>query len=42
MSGFNAVVKRWLNGGCKESPEEIEGIIRSEYQGRGHCVKRRS
>lgn len=33
-SGFNAVVKKWLNSGCKESPEEIEGIIRSEYQGR--------
>lgn len=33
-SGFNAIVKMWLAGGCKESPEEINGIIRSEYQGR--------
>lgn len=33
-SGFNAIVKMWLAGGCKESPEEMEEIIRSEYQGR--------
>lgn len=33
-SGFNAIVKMWLERGCKESPEEIEDIIRSEYQGR--------
>lgn len=33
-SGFNAIIKKWLAGGCKESPEEIEKIISSEYQGR--------
>lgn len=33
-NGFNAIVKMWLNGGCKESPEEMELILRSEYQGR--------
>lgn len=33
-SGFNAIVKLWLAGGCKESPEEMDEIIRSEYQGR--------
>lgn len=33
-SGLNAIVKMWLAGGCKESPEEMEKIIRSEYQGR--------
>lgn len=33
-SGFNAVIKMWLQGGCKETPEEIESIIRSEYRGR--------
>lgn len=33
-SGFNAVVKKWLAGGCKETPEEMEEIIRSEYRGR--------
>ena len=32
--GFNAVVKKWLAGGCKETPEEMDAIIRSEYQGR--------
>ncbi len=33
-SGFNAIVKMWLAGGCKETPEEMEKILRSEYQGR--------
>ncbi len=33
-SGFNAIVKMWLEGGCKETPEEMDEIIRSEYQGR--------
>ena len=32
--GLNAVFKKWLEGGCEESPEEIEKIIKSEYQGR--------
>ena len=34
QSGFNAIVKMWLAGGCKETPEEMNEIIRSEYQGR--------
>lgn len=34
-SGFNAIVKLWLAGGCRETPEEMEEIIRSEYRGRG-------
>lgn len=33
-SGFNAIVKLWLVGGCRETPEEMEEIIRSEYRGR--------
>lgn len=33
-SGFNAIVKMWLAGRCKETPEEMDAIIRSEYQGR--------
>ena len=33
-SGFNAIVRMWLAGGCRETPEEMEAIIRSEYQGR--------
>lgn len=32
--GFNAIVKLWLAGGCKQTPEEMEAIIRSEYRGR--------
>jgi hypothetical protein len=30
-SGLNAVLKKWLNSGCKESPEEITEVIKSEY-----------
>ncbi len=33
-SGFNAIVKIWLAGGCRETPEEMNEIICSEYQGR--------
>ena len=33
-SGFNAIVKMWLDRGCKESPEEMVMIIESEYMGR--------
>jgi hypothetical protein len=33
-AGFNAIVKKWINGGCKESPEEIEEVIKSEYKKR--------
>lgn len=31
-NGLNAVIKKWLDGGCLESPEEIEEIIKSEYK----------
>lgn len=30
-SGLNAIVKMWLANGCRESPEEINEIISSEY-----------
>ncbi len=33
-SGFNAIVKMWLAGGCKETPEEMADIIKQEYRGR--------
>ena len=33
-SGFNAIVKMWLAGGCRETPEEMEEILHKEYQGR--------
>ncbi len=33
-AGFNALVKKWLKGGCKESPEEMNAILVNEYSGR--------
>lgn len=33
-SGLNAIIKLWLAGGCKESPEEMAEVIKSEYRGR--------
>ena len=30
-AGFNAIVKKWLENGCMESPDEINQIIMSEY-----------
>ncbi len=33
-AGLNAVIKRWLDTGCKESPETIAEIIKAEYRGR--------
>ena len=30
-AGLNTVLQKWLAGGCQESPEEIEEIIKSEY-----------
>ena len=31
-AGLNAVIKKWINNGCKETPEEINEIITSEYK----------
>ncbi len=33
-AGLNAIIKMWLAGGCKESPEEMYEIIKSEYRSR--------
>lgn len=33
-SGLTRVIKMWLQNGCRETPEEIFEIIRSEYRGR--------
>ena len=33
-SGINAIIKMWLAGGCKETPEQMVGVIKSEYRGR--------
>lgn len=32
MAGFNAIIKRWLFSECKETPEEMNEIITSEYK----------
>ena len=33
-NGLNAIIKLWLAGGCKESPEEMAEVLKSEYRGR--------
>lgn len=33
-NGLNSIIKLWLAGGCKESPEEMEAVLKSEYRGR--------
>ena len=33
-NGLNSIIKMWLAGGCKETPEEMAEILKSEYQGR--------
>lgn len=33
-NGLNSIIKMWLNGGCKESPEEMTQILNGEYRGR--------
>ncbi|MBQ8303463.1 MAG: TetR family transcriptional regulator C-terminal domain-containing protein, partial [Clostridia bacterium] len=33
-SGLNAIIKLWLDGGCKESPAEMAEILKQEYKGR--------
>lgn len=31
-TGLNAIIKKWLNSGCKETPEEMVEILTSEYR----------
>ena len=33
-NGLNAIIKMWISGGCKESPEEMAQVIKQEYRGR--------
>lgn len=33
--GLNAIIQMWLDGGCKETPEEMAQILKTEYRGRG-------
>lgn len=31
-AGLNAIIKKWLNNNCNETPEEMVKIITSEYK----------
>lgn len=33
-NGINAIIKMWLEDGCKESPQEMADILKQEYKGR--------
>lgn len=33
-NGINAIIKMWLNNGCKETPQEMHEILKQEYKGR--------
>ncbi len=33
-NGLNAIIKMWLETGCKESPEEMAEVLKQEYRGR--------
>ena len=33
-NGLNAIIKLWLCGGCKESPEDMAEVLKQEYRGR--------
>ncbi len=35
-AGLTAIIKKWLSNGCKESPEEIESILKSEYKNKNN------
>ena len=37
-AGFNAIILKWLNDGCRESPEEIEEIVKSEYKNKNSYI----
>lgn len=37
-SGITRIIKLWLQNGCRESPEEMFDIIKSEYQGRANFI----
>lgn len=33
-NGLNAIIKLWLDGGCRETPEEMAKILKDEYKER--------
>lgn len=34
-NGLNAMIRKWLAGGCRESPEEMVRILKDEYSKNG-------
>lgn len=34
QAGINAMIKMWLDNGCKETPAEMADILKAEYTGR--------
>ena len=34
-SGLNAIIKLWLENGCREEPEEIVSVLKAEYRPKG-------
>ena len=38
-AGLTSIIKKWLDNGCKESPEEIEYILKSEYKNKNNTKK---
>ena len=40
-NGLNSIIRLWLKNGCKESPEEIDSILKSEYSHRHNLNKKR-
>lgn len=37
-AGLNAVIKKWLDNDCKESPETINDVIISEYKAKNKLI----
>ncbi len=33
-AGLNAMIKKWLDGGCREEPQVLSDILKSEYTSR--------
>ncbi len=33
-AGLNAIILKWLDSGCQETPEEMADILKAEYRGR--------
>ena len=38
-AGLNAIIKKWLNNNCKESPEEMVKIVTSEYKNKNWVLQ---